>query len=97
MVFLFTPNEALWMGDVNERKVPTKFNDFLRPRSACYALRDSQLLLSSSDLSHVTVKRRDAATGQIHGRTVDCSDRDSEPYFWLRDGDEIEVPEASGQ
>lgn len=57
-------------------------------------LDDSQLLLSSSDLSRVTVKRRDALTGKIHERTVDCSDFQREPYVWLRDGDKIEVPEA---
>ena len=56
-------------------------------------LDDNQLLLSSSDLSHVTVKRRDAAAGRIHQWTLDCSKPDTAPYFWLRDGDEIEVPE----
>src|SRR6202012_4913298 len=60
-------------------------------------LNDTQLLLSSSDLSHVTVKRRDAVTGKVHEWTVDCSNPDTAPDFWLRDGDEIEVPEASGQ
>ncbi len=58
------------------------------------ALEDSQLLLSSSDLSHVVVKRHDAVTGQIHQWTLNCSDANSAPYFWVRDGDEIDVPEG---
>jgi ankyrin repeat protein len=55
-------------------------------------LEDSQLLLSTSDLSHVHVKRHDTTTGQIHEWTVDCSDPNSAPDFWLQDGDSIEVP-----
>jgi len=60
-------------------------------------LDDTGLLLSSSDLSRVTVKRRDVVTGKTHKWTVDCSDFQKEPGFWLRDGDEIDVPEANGQ
>jgi hypothetical protein len=56
-------------------------------------LDNSQLLLASSDLSRVTVKRRDAATGKTQKWTVDCSNPNSPPNFWLRDGDVIEVPE----
>ena len=56
-------------------------------------LDDSKLLLASSDLSRVTVKRRDAATGKTREWTVDCSNPNSPPAFWLRDGDVIDVPE----
>ncbi|HEY3761533.1 MAG TPA: ankyrin repeat domain-containing protein [Verrucomicrobiae bacterium] len=56
-------------------------------------LENSQLLLASSDLSRVEVKRRDTTTGKMHQWTVDCSNSDSPPNFWLRDGDEIIVPE----
>jgi len=56
-------------------------------------LDNSKLLLASSDLSRVTVKRRDAATGKPRAWTVDCSNPNSPPNFWLRDGDVIEVPE----
>jgi ankyrin repeat protein len=56
-------------------------------------LENSKLLLASSDLSRVVVKRRDAATGKLHEWTVDCSDPATPPNFWLRDGDVIAVPE----
>ncbi len=56
-------------------------------------LNNSKLLLASSDLSRVVVKRRDAATGRMHEWTVDCSDPGQPSNFWLRDGDMIEVPE----
>ncbi len=54
-------------------------------------LDNSKLLLASSDLSNVSVKRRDAITGKVHDWKVDCS-KPSPPNFWLRDGDVIEVP-----
>ncbi len=54
-------------------------------------LDNTKLVLASSDLSHVTVKRRDG--GKTHEWTVDCSNPNSPPNFWLRDGDVIEVPE----
>jgi hypothetical protein len=61
-------------------------------------LRDSGLLLASSDLSRVKVTHRDPATGQMRVWVVDCSDSDSRPApeLWLRDGDKIEVPEKTG-
>ena len=55
-------------------------------------LKNSDLLLASSDLSRITVKRRDAATGRTREWTVDCSNPASPPNFWLRDGDAIDVP-----
>jgi cytohesin len=54
-------------------------------------LDNTKLLLASSDLSRVTVKRREG--GKTHEWTVDCSNPHSPPNFWLRDGDVIEVPE----
>ena len=56
------------------------------------ALRQSDLLLASSDLSHIKVTRLDPATGQKREWVLDC-DRKPAPAFWLRDGDVIEVPE----
>jgi ankyrin repeat protein len=56
-------------------------------------LRNSGLLLASSDLSRVKVTRRDPATGQTSEWVVDCSDSRPAPDLWLRDGDKIEVPE----
>jgi hypothetical protein len=56
-------------------------------------LKDSELLLASSDLSHIKVKRRDITTGKMHEWMVDCSNPQAPPNLWLRDGDVIEVPE----
>jgi cytohesin len=56
-------------------------------------LKDSKLLLASSDLSHIKVKRRDTTTGKMHEWMVDCSNPQAPPNLWLRDGDVIEVPE----
>jgi hypothetical protein len=56
-------------------------------------LYDSKLLLTSSDLSHLKVTRRDPASGQQRQWVFDCSDRQTPPDFWLRDGDVIDVPE----
>ena len=52
----------------------------------------SNLLLASSDLSHVKVTRRVVAGREYHW-VVDCSEGRPEPDLWLRDGDKIEVPE----
>jgi ankyrin repeat protein/N-acetylneuraminic acid mutarotase len=59
-------------------------------------LRDSGLLLASSDLSRVKVTRRDSATGQMRQWVVDCSEAKPAPDLWLRDGDRVEVPERTG-
>jgi len=56
-------------------------------------LRNSNLLLSSSDLSRVKVTRHDPATGKAREWVLDCSESKPTPAFWLRDGDVIEVPE----
>ena len=58
-------------------------------------LRDSGLLLASSDLSRVKVTRRDPAKGQTREWVVDCSFASPAPDFWLRDSDKIEVPEKT--
>ena len=57
------------------------------------ALRQSNLLLASSDQSRIKVTRLDPASGEKREWVLDCSDRKSAPAFWLRDGDVIEVPE----
>jgi ankyrin repeat protein len=56
-------------------------------------LKNSKLLLASSDLTQTKVKRRDTTTGKTQEWTVDCSNPNLPPDFWLRDGDVIEVPE----
>ena len=59
------------------------------------ALRQSNLLLASSDLSRIKVTRADKATGQKREWVLDCSEGKPAPEFWLRDGDVIEVPEKN--
>src|SRR5206468_400417 len=56
-------------------------------------LRSSGLLLTSSDLSRVKVKRVDPATGQRKEWTFDLDQLAAPNDLWLRDGDAIEVPE----
>jgi len=56
-------------------------------------LQTSGLLRTSSDLSRVIVRRRDAATGQSSEQSFNCADPGAAPTFWLRDGDMVEVPE----
>jgi ankyrin repeat protein/N-acetylneuraminic acid mutarotase len=58
-------------------------------------LLQSKLVLTSSDLRHVKVTCRDAASGQEREWVVDCSNASPAPDFWLRDGDKIDVPEKS--
>jgi ankyrin repeat protein len=59
------------------------------------ALHKTGLLLASSDLAHIRVKRVDPKTGAKREWLLDCSDSASAPDFWLRDGDVIEVPDKT--
>jgi len=59
------------------------------------ALRKTNLLLASSDLTQIRVKRVDAKTGVKREWVLDCSDSKPAPAFWLRDGDVIEVPDKT--
>jgi hypothetical protein len=68
--------------------VYTKAPFWLRP-----VLRDSNLLMTSSDLSRVKVTRRDPATGKTLEWVLDCRNSQPAPDLWLRDGDIIEVPD----
>lgn len=68
-----------------------------RPFWILPVLRESNLLLTSSDLSRIKVTRRDATTGKTTEWPVDCSNPQSPPNFWLRDGDVINVPEKAEQ
>jgi hypothetical protein len=56
-------------------------------------LQRSGLLRTSSDLSRVKVTRHNSATGENWERTFDCSGATPYPALWLRDGDQIEVPD----
>jgi ankyrin repeat protein/TolA-binding protein len=57
------------------------------------ALRSSNLLLASSDLTRIKVTRNDPPRRTYFERMVDCSDGQPAPDLWLRDGDIIDVPE----
>jgi len=72
---------------------------YFRLRSASFMIRSAldqlKLIRFSSDLSHVKVKRHDAATDKDVEWTLDCSDANHAPAFWLRDGDTIEIPDRT--
>jgi hypothetical protein len=55
-------------------------------------LDQSKLLRASSDLTKVRVTRREP-NGKAISWVLDCSDPQTAPDLWLRDGDVIEVPE----
>jgi hypothetical protein len=57
------------------------------------ALLRSNLILASSDLTRVKVTRADPTTGQKQEWVLNCSDAATAPDLWLRDGDQIEIPE----
>jgi hypothetical protein len=60
-------------------------------------LRSSGLLLTSSDVTRVKVKRAATATKQVRERIFNLDQinntNDDTNDLWLRDGDVIEVPE----
>lgn len=60
-------------------------------------LLQSQLVLTSSDLSRVQVTRHDAKSGKTRVWGVDCTgisqNHFNDPDLWLRDGDIVEIPE----
>jgi len=58
-------------------------------------LSNSKLLLASSDLAHIKVKRIDPETRKPRVWTVDCSNPNI-PDLWVKDGDVIEVPDKAG-
>jgi hypothetical protein len=56
-------------------------------------LRNTGRLLVSSDLSRVTVRRLDPATGNRKERVFDLSrEVNQTDDLWLRHGDEVEIP-----
>ncbi len=56
-------------------------------------LKNSGLLLSSSDLARVKVQRTDPVTGRTQEQVFNLEKVDPATDLWLRDGDIIEVPE----
>lgn len=58
------------------------------------ALARSGLIRGSSDLSRVTVRRRDPVTGQTAEAIFNCRNREGDGgSVWVNEGDEITVPE----
>ena len=64
-------------------------------------LRTANVLLASSDLTRVKIKRTDPATKKVSGIIFNCTRPEGNisgqaaPDFWLQDGDVIEVPERN--
>lgn len=61
-------------------------------------LTEGNYLLTSSDLKRIRVMGARSKEGQLRVAkwTVNIADLGSEPDFWLREGDEVEIPERSG-
>ena len=57
------------------------------------ALDAAKLLLASSDLSRLKLKRNEPATGKAREWIVDCSQQGNPLDLWLRAGDVIDVPD----
>lgn len=73
--------------------VPT---NFYVPRPGFWLhpqLHSSGQLLTSSDLTRVQVRRADGGSGRTNIWEIDVRPGQPEQVLWLRDGDEIEVPE----
>jgi hypothetical protein len=58
-----------------------------------YVVRNVDVLLASSDLSRVQVKRVDPVTKQMREFVFNLEQAEPGTDLWLRDGDVIEVPE----
>jgi hypothetical protein len=71
---------------VKQSPTQTRANFWIKP-----ALMNTGLVLASSDLSRVKVIRHNPATGEKQEYLLNCADEN--PYFWLKDGDNIEIPE----
>jgi len=82
--------ENISVGGYAPPTIKTKVPFWIKP-----ALRKTNLLLASSDLSHIKVTRMDAKTGKKREWVLDCSDSKPAPDFWLREGDVIEVPDKT--
>ena len=70
------------------RNVPVLQNCWLS-----HVVRNANVLLSSSDLSRVQVKRVDLVTKQTREFVFNLEQAEPRNDLWLRDGDVIEVPE----
>ena len=58
---------------------------------------DANVILASSDLTQVKVRRTDTATGKKTEMTFNLEKTDPETDLLLKDGDVIEIPEKQGQ
>ena len=59
-------------------------------------VRNANVILASSDLTRVKVRRTDPASGNKTEMTFNLEKTDPETDLWLKDGDVIELPEKSG-
>ncbi len=57
----------------------------------------ANVILASSDLTRVKVRRTDPATGKKTEMTFNLEKTDPETDLWLKDGDVIELPEKSNE
>ncbi len=81
-------------------RIPAVDHAFMQVMKVTYAtfmvkpaLDAAKLLLASSDLSRLKLKRNEPATGKAREWIVDCSQQGNPPDLWLRGGDVIDVPD----
>jgi ankyrin repeat protein len=60
-----------------------------------FVVRHTNVILASSDLTRVKVRRTDPASGKKTEMTFNLEKTDPETDLWLKDGDVIELPEKS--
>ena len=60
-------------------------------------VRNANVILASSDLTRVKVRRADPATGKKTEMTFNLEKTNPETDLWLKDGDVIELPEKSNE
>ncbi|HZQ47932.1 MAG TPA: hypothetical protein VFC07_13020, partial [Verrucomicrobiae bacterium] len=56
-------------------------------------VRNAKVILASSDLTQIKVKRKDAKTGKAAEMVFNLDKIDARNDLWLEDGDVIEIPE----
>ena len=57
----------------------------------------ANVVLASSDLTRVKVKRTDPRSGKKSEMLFNLQKREPNTDLWLEDGDVIEIPEKSGE
>ena len=60
-------------------------------------VRGARVILASSDVTHIKVKRKHPVSGKPEEMMFDLNKIDAHSDLWLEDGDLIEIPEKAGE